>query len=101
MTKKNLNKNNWEIKKLGEVCIVERGSSPRPIQKYLTDSEDGVNWIKIGDTKNITKYLYSTKKKITCEGAKKSRFVNEGDFLLSNSMSFGNPYTFKNSRLYS
>ena len=43
--------NNWEKKKLGEVCIVERGSSPRPIEKYQTDSPDGVNWIKIGDTK--------------------------------------------------
>lgn len=38
---------NWETKKLGEVCLVERGSSPRPIDKYLTTSENGVNWIRI------------------------------------------------------
>src|ERR1039458_4819198 len=85
----------WEIKKLGEVCIVERGSSPRPIEKFQTDSPDGVNWIKIGDTKGVDKYIFSTKEKITKEGAEKSRYVKEGDFILSNSMSFGNPYIMK------
>jgi type I restriction enzyme S subunit len=86
---------NWEKKKLGEVCIVERGSSPRPIEKYQTDSPDGVNWIKIGDTKGVDKYIFSTREKITKEGAKKSRYVKEGDFILSNSMSFGKPYIMK------
>lgn len=88
-------KKGWEIKKLGEVCIVERGSSPRPIKKYQTDSKDGVNWIKIGDTKGVDKYIYTTKEKITKEGAEKSRYVKEDDFILSNSMSFGNPYIMK------
>ena len=86
---------NWERKKLGEVCVVERGSSPRPIQKYQTDSPNGVNWIKIGDTKGVDKYIFSTREKITKEGAKKSRYVKEGDFILSNSMSVGRPYIMK------
>jgi len=85
----------WEVKKLVDVCLVVRGSSPRPIQKYITNSEDGVNWIKIGDTKNVDKYIYSTNQKITKEGAEKSRYVKEGDFILSNSMSFGKPYIMK------
>lgn len=85
----------WEIRKLGDVCIVERGSSPRPIEKYQTDSSDGVNWIKIGDTKGVDKYIYKTREKITKEGAEKSRYVKEGDFILSNSMSFGKPYIMK------
>ena len=85
----------WEDKMLGDVCIVERGSSPRPIKKYQTSSSDGVNWIKIGDTKGIEKYIYTTKEKITKEGALKSRYVKEGDFILSNSMSFGKPYIMK------
>jgi len=88
-------KKGWELKRLDEVCIVERGSSPRPIKDYLTTSKDGVNWIKIGDTKGVEKYIYSTKEKITKEGAKQSRFVKEGDFILTNSMSFGNPYIMK------
>lgn len=85
----------WKTMKLVDVCIVERGSSPRPIKKYITDDEGGVNWIKIGDTKNIEKYIYETNQKITKEGAEKSRFVEEGDFILSNSMSFGKPYILK------
>jgi len=87
--------NDWSIKPLGEVVVVERGSSPRPIKKYQTDNENGVNWIKIGDTKEGAKYVESTKEKITPEGAKKSRFVDIGDFILSNSMSFGRPYIMK------
>ncbi len=85
-------KQGWEVKKLVDVCIVERGSSPRPIDKYTTNDEDGVNWIKIGDTKGVDKYIFSTKEKITKEGALKSRYVKKGDFILSNSMSFGKPF---------
>ena len=85
----------WKEMKLDDACIVERGSSPRPIKQYQTTSKDGVNWIKIGDTKNVEKYIYSTREKITKEGAKQSRFVKEGDFILTNSMSFGNPYIMK------
>lgn len=72
--------------------MVERGSSPRPIKKFLTQSEDGVHWVKIGDVNEGDKYVRETKQKITKEGAKKSRFVDIGDFILSNSMSFGRPY---------
>lgn len=81
--------------KLGEVCDVERGGSPRPINKYLTNDEDGVNWIKIGDAPENSMYITSTKQKITKEGMKKSRYVLPGDFLLSNSMSIGKPYILK------
>ena len=89
--------NNWQIKKLGEVFIIERGGSPRPIEDYITDAIDGINWIKIGDTKGVTKYITKTKEKIKPEGLKKSRMVYEGDFILSNSMSFGRPYIMKTS----
>ena len=85
----------WEYKKLGEVCTIERGGSPRPITDYITDSEDGINWIKIGDAQEGSKYITSTKEKIRPEGIKKSRFVHKGDFILSNSMSFGRPYILK------
>jgi type I restriction enzyme S subunit len=78
--------------KLGDVLEISRGGSPRPIQSYLTDSNDGLNWIKIGDASNSTKYIYETKQKIKREGLAKTRQVFPGDFLLSNSMSFGRPY---------
>ena len=85
-------KKGWLEKKLGEVCVVERGSSPRPIKNFVTEDDDGVNWVKIGDVNEADKFVRSTRQKITKEGAKKSRFVDVGDFILSNSMSFGRPY---------
>ncbi len=82
----------WTYKKLGEICFIERGGSPRPIQQYITNRADGLNWIKIGDAVEGSKYINSTKEKIIPEGLKKTRFVHKGDFILSNSMSFGKPY---------
>ena len=82
----------WEYKKLGDVCTIERGGSPRPIADYITESADGINWIKIGDAVEGSKYILFTKEKIRPEGIKKSRFVHKGDVILSNSMSFGKPY---------
>jgi len=82
----------WEVKRLGEVLTIERGGSPRPIKKYLTNSADGINWIKIADATASDKYIYETKEKITRDGLRKTRVVNKGDFILSNSMSFGRPY---------
>ena len=87
-----MNKSNWTYKKLGEVVTIERGGSPRPIQDYITTAENGLNWIKIGDAVEGSKYITSTKEKIKPEGLKKTRFVHKGDFILSNSMSFGRPY---------
>lgn len=86
------NEKGWVVKCLGDVCLIERGGSPRPIDKFITDDETGVNWIKIGDATDGGMVINSTREKITPEGAKKSRFVHKGDFLLSNSMSFGKPY---------
>ncbi|WP_290375112.1 restriction endonuclease subunit S, partial [Paramuribaculum intestinale] len=82
----------WEWVRLGDVCDVARGGSPRPIKSYLTYRVDGINWIKIGDTEKDGKFINSTKERIIPEGALKSRLVHKGDFLLTNSMSFGRPY---------
>lgn len=88
-------KEGWKYKKLGDICKIERGGSPRPIKDFITNDENGLNWIKIGDTDPEGKYIYGTKEKIKPEGLKKSRWVEEDDFLLSNSMSFGRPYILK------
>ncbi len=82
----------WEWVRLDDVLDIARGASPRPIKYYVTTSENGINWIKIGDTEKGGKYINSTTERITLEGMKKSRFVKKGSFLLSNSMSFGRPY---------
>ena len=85
----------WEWIKLGNVCTIARGGSPRPIKDYITASDDGVNWIKIGDTEKNGKYISATAEKIKPSGVSKSRMVHAGDFLLTNSMSFGRPYILK------
>jgi type I restriction enzyme S subunit len=82
----------WKWERLGNILVIERGGSPRPIKEFLTTAEDGINWIKIGDTDKGGKYINSTNERIIPEGMKKSRYVQKGDFLLSNSMSFGRPY---------
>jgi len=86
---------NWKKGKIGDVLEVARGGSPRPIKKYLTDDPNGLNWIKISDATASDKYIFKTKQKITKDGLHKTRYVEEGDFLLSNSMSFGRPYIMK------
>ena len=86
---------NWKWTNLGNVSYIVRGGSPRPIKQYITTREDGINWIKIGDVEKGGKYIYSTHEKIIPEGEARSRRVYPGDFLLTNSMSFGRPYISK------
>ena len=77
---------------LGAMAKIVRGASPRPISKFITESEQGVPWIKIGDVEKESKYISKTKERITQAGSEKSRLVYKGDFIMSNSMSFGRPY---------
>lgn len=88
-------KDGWKEGKLCDLCTIERGGSPRPIKSFITTAENGLNWIKIGDTEKDGKYIYKTAEKIKPEGLKKSRWVEKDEFLLSNSMSFGRPYILK------
>ena len=85
----------WPMVRLGDVCEVARGGSPRPIKQYITDDLNGLNWIKIGDVDAGGKYIEKTSEKIKLSGLCKTRKVNAGEFLLSNSMSFGRPYILK------
>ena len=82
----------WEQRKLGEIVVIERGGSPRPIEKYITELNDGLNWIKIGDAPTQGRYITKTSEKIKESGLSKTRQVFPGDLILSNSMSFGKPY---------
>jgi len=82
----------WTQVKLEEVFDIARGGSPRPISEFITNDADGLNWISIKDASNSGKYITKTKQKIRKEGLIKSRLVKHGDFLLTNSMSFGRPY---------
>ena len=82
----------WCWCRLGDLASIARGGSPRPINDFLTNEPDGYNWIKISDTDKGGKYINGTKQKIKKEGLYKTRLIHKGDFLLTNSMSFGRPY---------
>ena len=82
----------WEQRKFSDLVLIERGGSPRPIDDYITDAPDGLNWVKIGDAPEQGRYINKTAEKIKPEGLTKTRLVQPGDLILSNSMSFGKPY---------
>jgi len=88
-------KGSVERMRLSELCSIARGGSPRPIQKFLTDDADGVNWIKISDATASGMFIEQTQQKISRDGMSRSRYVAPGAFLLTNSMSFGRPYILK------
>lgn len=77
---------------LGEIANISRGASPRPIKNFITDDDNGIPWIKIGDTQENVKYICSSIEKINDLGAKKAKLVKKGDFIISNSMSYGRPF---------
>ena len=82
----------WTQSKFGPLVTIERGGSPRPIDRFITDSPNGLNWVKIGDAPKQGNYITKTAEKIRPEGLSKTREVHPGDLILSNSMSFGKPY---------
>lgn len=82
----------WPVVTLGDLFEIARGGSPRPIESFITDDPNGVNWVMISDAPEGSKFISSTKKRILPTGVRRSRMVYPGDFLLTNSMSFGRPY---------
>ncbi|MDE6860391.1 MAG: restriction endonuclease subunit S [Duncaniella sp.] len=85
----------WKHIILGDTVNIYRGGSPRPIENFTTTNPNGLNWIKIGDVRPKDKYIVQTAEKIIPEGLSSTREVHVGDFILSNSMSFGRPYILK------
>lgn len=85
----------WSNAKLGDLSVVVRGGSPRPIDSYMTDADDGLSWLKIGDVDKASKYIERTREKVIPAALGKTRQIHPGDLILSNSMSFGRPYISK------
>ena len=89
------NPKGWEVKKLGELCDVYRGGSPRPINEYLGGT---IPWIKIGDaTQGDDIYLHQTKEHIIEKGLSKTRYIHSGSLIFANcgvSLGFARIITF-------
>ena len=82
----------WPLVKIDELCVVERGASPRPIRDFITESLEGVNWIKIKTVRLARNSFSRQQRRSHARAPKSSRWVKPGDFILSNSMSYGRPY---------
>ena len=82
----------WNVEQFSKLVFIERGGSPRPIDSYITNADDGLNWVKIGDAPKYGIYITHTAEKIKPVGLSMTRQVYPGDLILSNSMSFGRPY---------
>jgi len=76
---------NWTWTRLQDVFEISRGGSPRPAgdPRYFGGP---IPWITVREiTKDLGKYLTDTEGGLTEEGADRSRFINPGDLLLTNS----------------
>ena len=65
----------WKWVRLNNLTTIVRGGSPRPIQAFLTDREDGLNWVKIGDAERGSMHISQCAEKIIPAGLKKTRFI--------------------------
>ena len=77
--------NNWVWTTVDELCDVVRGGSPRPAgdEKYYNGA---IPFFKVADlTKDDEIYVYKAEYTIKEAGLKKTRLVNEGTLLLTNS----------------
>jgi type I restriction enzyme S subunit len=85
----------WEVVRLGEIAEVVRGGSPRPKgdPRYFSKKPTGIHWITIADiTKyKIGQYIVNTDEYVTKEAIKKSRYLEKGTLVLTNSGTVGIP----------
>lgn len=81
----------WAQEKIGNLCTVGRGSSPRPIadQKYFDGGT--IPWVKIADATASTRYIYKTKQYVNDYGASFSRKLSPGSIILAASGTLGFP----------
>jgi len=76
---------NWTWARLQDVFEISRGGSPRPAgdPRFFGGS---IPWITVREiTKDPAKVLTTTEAGLTAEGALRSRFIDPGDLLLTNS----------------
>jgi len=83
------------VVKLGSICAITRGSSPRPKgdPRYFSISRTPHHWIMIADLARSKrgKFLTDTAQFLTAAGVEKSRKVEPGTLLLTNCATVGVP----------
>jgi type I restriction enzyme S subunit len=79
----------WEEIKIGDVCKIARGSSPRPINDQSFFVDGSIPWIKIADATASGKFLYETKEHVNEYGASFSRHLEKGSLIIATSGTLG------------
>ena len=85
-------KNNWQIKKLGELCRIELGKTPYRDNPKFWDTEKNTDniWLSIADLLNTDGNVVSDSKEyISDEGVKLSKIVKKGTLLASFKLTLG------------
>lgn len=83
-----MTKNNWQTKKLGEVCGIVNGSTPLRSNKMFWENGN-VPWFTIDDIRNQGRIIKSTKQKITEKALSKTRILPKETVLLCCTASVG------------
>ncbi|MBS3085305.1 restriction endonuclease subunit S [Candidatus Pacearchaeota archaeon] len=87
--------NKYPTEKLSNLCEVVRGGSPRPKGSplYFSKKDTGIHWISISDLTRYKKgkFITNTIEFLTEEGKSKSRYLEKGSLVLTNSGTVGIP----------
>lgn len=78
----------WDVKTIGDLGDVVRGGSPRPAGDPRFFNGKFVPWLTVASLTNIPKnqnYVITTASCLTEEGSKRSRSLEEGTLIISNS----------------
>ncbi len=83
---------NWQRVRLGDICEIKRGASPRPIEnpKWFC-ANSNVGWVRISDISKNSRFLYKTAQKLSKKGIEKSRLVKQNSLIMSMCATIGKP----------
>lgn len=79
----------WQQRRVGELCKVGRGSSPRPKGDPQYFENGTIPWIKVADATASGKYLLETKETVNAYGATFSRLLPIGSLIICTSGTLG------------
>lgn len=79
------------VVRLGDVCTVGRGSSPRPIKDERFFTGGTIPWVKIADATASGKYIHKTGLFVNEYGASFSRILKSGSLIFPASGTLGIP----------
>lgn len=82
----------WNVTRLGEIAVIQRGASPRPIDSPIWFNENSdVGWVRISDVTRSGIYLNETTQKLSEAGIRNSRPVAPNSLIMSICATVGRP----------